>query len=568
MKKFLLTLLFLLGASSASAQVVLNQASVPTCTNGQTLVYNTSTVLWECGTVGSGTTTGTGTSGTLTKWTGTSSLGNSIITESGATGSIAGTWSTTQLLLRGSTSGTLTVKPAAITGTNTLTFPAGTTDFTATGAGFLYQASSGAAITVTPAITATTGSFSSTLGVTGAFTGTSGAFSTTLGVTGLLSVGATPATTGAIGISNGAFIYARNVANSANLRLLGTDTSNNMLVGSGTTPVYIDTTGGTFVGGALSVTGTSTLGVVNGTATTAGSYKFGTSSFSDGIVSILGNASGSNVVAIKAGSSSSVLLAEDTAGNIIFNVTSAGVLNLGQSSSQVLVGAAAGNALNSGTAGAFVVANSANFGTQIQIGAKDDVVAYFNRKNSDGVTVNFFNRGATVGNVTTTSTTTTFNSTSDMRLKTDKGIATTVEVLRGTKVHDFDWKLTGEDDRGVFAQEALLVKPLAVLVGDDRVDAATGRLLNPWAVDYSKYVPDLIVGWQQHEARLAAIESRLGITNAPVDEDIRSTAAKKKAAKKVTDAEQQKKLDVLRDCQKKNEVLKTHNQPVVVCKAA
>lgn len=55
-----------------------------------------------------------------------------------------------KLLLPGSTSGTLTVQSAAIAGTNTLTLPAGTTDFSATGGTghVLRQSSAGAALTV------------------------------------------------------------------------------------------------------------------------------------------------------------------------------------------------------------------------------------------------------------------------------------------------------------------------------------------------------------------------------------------------------------------------------------
>ena len=36
-----------------------------------------------------------------------------------------------------------------------------------------------------------------------------------------------------------------------------------------------------------------------------------------------------------------------------------------------------------------------------------------------------------------------------------------------------------------------------------------GHLAKPWSVDYSKFVPDLIVGWQQHDARLAVLEAKL-----------------------------------------------------------
>lgn len=62
----------------------------------------------------------------------------------------AGTSNTTQLKLAGATSGTITVKAAAVAGTNTVTLPAGTTDFSATGGAsqVLKQTSAGGAITV------------------------------------------------------------------------------------------------------------------------------------------------------------------------------------------------------------------------------------------------------------------------------------------------------------------------------------------------------------------------------------------------------------------------------------
>jgi hypothetical protein len=91
--------------------------------------------------------------------------------------------------------------------------------------------------------------------------------------------------------------------------------------------------------------------------------------------------------------------------------------------------------------------------------------------------------------------------TSDQRLKLDQGVTTNTSVLQGVVVHDFKWRADGSLDRGVFAQEAYLVKPSAVYVGSNKTDA-NGNLTNPWAVDYSKFVPDLIVGWQAHEADL------------------------------------------------------------------
>lgn len=102
--------------------------------------------------------------------------------------------------------------------------------------------------------------------------------------------------------------------------------------------------------------------------------------------------------------------------------------------------------------------------------------------------------GAIVGTITSNGTTTAFNTSSDVRLKTDKGVCQSTDVISKTVIHDFEW-LNGTADRGVFAQEAVLVKPSAVVKGSDETDSE-GNLMNPWGVDYSKYVPDLIVELQ------------------------------------------------------------------------
>jgi hypothetical protein len=133
----------------------------------------------------------------------------------------------------------------------------------------------------------------------------------------------------------------------------------------------------------------------------------------------------------------------------------------------------------------------------------------------------FVNGNGFVGGISCTGTTTAYSTTSDARLKDDLGVLrmdTTGEVLRQTVVHEFTWKADGTPGRGVFAQEAVEVAPFAVTVG---TDDAQGQMVTPWAVDYAKYVPDLIVGWQSHDtavaaltAKVAALEARLAALEA------------------------------------------------------
>ena len=136
------------------------------------------------------------------------------------------------------------------------------------------------------------------------------------------------------------------------------------------------------------------------------------------------------------------------------------------------------------------------------------------RYTSTGTIVTIAYAGTPVGTISTDGSNTAYNTSSDKRLKNDLGLATDLSGLRQVGVHEFQWKTSGQTSRGVFAQDAHRVMPSAVTVGTDEV-TESGSLANPWGVDYSKFVPDLIVGWQQHDtlitqlaARIAALEGR------------------------------------------------------------
>ena len=111
--------------------------------------------------------------------------------------------------------------------------------------------------------------------------------------------------------------------------------------------------------------------------------------------------------------------------------------------------------------------------------------------------ISFIQNSTQVGRIQTSSVATTlYLGTSDSRLKIDNGVSTDTSVIDKTVIHEFTWKQNNVSDRGVFAQEAYLVKPLAVSQGTDLTNE-DGSLQNPWGIDYSKYVPDLIVYAQQ-----------------------------------------------------------------------
>jgi len=110
-----------------------------------------------------------------------------------------------------------------------------------------------------------------------------------------------------------------------------------------------------------------------------------------------------------------------------------------------------------------------------------------------------------IGSITQSGTTAVaYNTSSDQRLKTDLGQVTSTNVIDNTIVHDFVWKTDGTQARGVFAQEAHKVIPQAVKVGDDGEEVE-----DAWGVDYSKYVPDLIVYCQQLKVEIQSLKAEV-----------------------------------------------------------
>lgn len=123
----------------------------------------------------------------------------------------------------------------------------------------------------------------------------------------------------------------------------------------------------------------------------------------------------------------------------------------------------------------------------------------------------YFGSGTSVGSITTNGTTTSFNTTSDGRLKqnvVDAGDPGS--VLDAIRVRRFQWPDGSWCDFGFVAQELVTVAPDAVRVGDDGPLVA-GTVQQPgsdlWGVDPSKLVAMLVAELQRVRARLAALEA-------------------------------------------------------------
>ena len=129
------------------------------------------------------------------------------------------------------------------------------------------------------------------------------------------------------------------------------------------------------------------------------------------------------------------------------------------------------------------------------------IVGYYGRSN-DGKLFDFYRAGVACGGISISGSSTAFNTTSDRRLKCDLKPFDGLATIGRIEVFDFEW-IGGGRSRGVMAQDLDLVAPYAVTQGG--ADAAD----DPWRVDYSKLVPDLIRAVQQLRDELKALKAKM-----------------------------------------------------------
>ena len=113
----------------------------------------------------------------------------------------------------------------------------------------------------------------------------------------------------------------------------------------------------------------------------------------------------------------------------------------------------------------------------------------------------FANTGGVVGSISTSGSVTSYNVTSDERLKENIQDAVSASALiDAIKVRQYDWKSDGAHQRyGFVAQELVTVAPEAVTQPPNEEAMLS--------VDYSKLVPMLVKEIQSLRARVAALES-------------------------------------------------------------
>lgn len=126
----------------------------------------------------------------------------------------------------------------------------------------------------------------------------------------------------------------------------------------------------------------------------------------------------------------------------------------------------------------------------------------FLRKNGiAGNVAAFYYDSTLVGSIAITSVLTTYNTTSDYRLKEDLKPIKGLELVNKIKVYDYKWK--SEDSRmdGVLAHELAEVLPYAVTGIKDGKDMQS--------VDYSKIVPVMVQAIKEEDAKIIALQNKV-----------------------------------------------------------
>ncbi|PQB08024.1 hypothetical protein BST83_13330 [Polaribacter filamentus] len=129
-----------------------------------------------------------------------------------------------------------------------------------------------------------------------------------------------------------------------------------------------------------------------------------------------------------------------------------------------------------------------------------NVSGIFNRNSSTGSLVLFRQAGTQVGSISVTGSATSYNTSSDYRLKEDLKDFNGLEMISNIPVYDYKWKVDESRSYGVMAHELQEVLPQAVS-GEKDAEEMQG-------VDYSKIVPLLIKAIQELKAEIELLKNK------------------------------------------------------------
>ena len=195
-------------------------------------------------------------------------------------------------------------------------------------------------------------------------------------------------------------------------------------------------------------------------------------------------------------------------GFLAFNTTSTSNVNSEamriDSSGNVLVGTTS-TGINNSDAAVFRPNTGGSYVAQLEGGNVS--VAVINRHTSNGQAIRFLRDNSDVGSISVTSSATSYNTSSDYRLKEDvQPMSGAADRLMNLKPVNFAWKVDGTRVDGFLAHEAQEVIPEAVTGEKDAVD--DGGNPEYQGIDQSKLVPVLTAALQEALQRIEALEAQ------------------------------------------------------------
>jgi hypothetical protein len=194
--------------------------------------------------------------------------------------------------------------------------------------------------------------------------------------------------------------------------------------------------------------------------------------------------------------------------SIAIGSTSVGISYLAGGNLALLTGAtermritSAGNVLINQTSVNSVGVSEITYNGQTQVGL------CIKSSHTDGFNTRFLNQtNGIAGSIYSTTSATTYNTSSDYRLKEDYKDINGLEKVSAIKVYDFKWKVDDSRMNGVIAHELAEVLPYAVVGKKDAVDEE-GNII-PQGVDYSLLTPILIKAIQELNDKVSALENK------------------------------------------------------------
>jgi hypothetical protein len=131
------------------------------------------------------------------------------------------------------------------------------------------------------------------------------------------------------------------------------------------------------------------------------------------------------------------------------------------------------------------------------------------RASSAGTThANFLNGGSTVGSITSNTTATFYNTTSDYRLKENATPVTTgLQTIAALNPVNFNWVSNRIADTGFLAHEFQSVIPNCVMGTKDAIDANGNPVYQQ--IDRSGAIPFLVAAIQEQQALITALTARI-----------------------------------------------------------